>query len=125
MAGISRPSWFTSSPRLGTSGSWQTIANERVPTGAPDQESCGLRLPDSVTCDFGSMRQNANSAGIGWPSAKDSLKTLIDSFSLAARLRGPQPNHTPCRRSGHPAAHDQAAGSSLTRANLRLPTCTT
>src|SRR5258706_2679162 len=65
-----RPSWFTSSPRLGTSGSWQRIAKDFVPIGASLHARCGLRFFESVTCDFGSAAQNACSAGITPPSRK-------------------------------------------------------
>ena len=36
-AGTTRPSWLTSSPRDGTSGSWQRSASDFVPAGSPDQ----------------------------------------------------------------------------------------
>src|SRR5512141_1184015 len=75
--GIVRPSWFTSSPRLGTSGSWQRIANDFVPPGAPDHASCGLRLVESVAWDLGSGAQKANAAGIAPPSAKLALASFI------------------------------------------------
>src|SRR6185503_20124690 len=75
--GTVRPSLFTSSPLLGTSGSWQTIANDFVPAGAPLHESCGLRFCDSVTWLFASGAQNANSAGITPPSAKLALVIFI------------------------------------------------
>ena len=78
------PSWFTSSPRLGTSGSWQTIAYDFVAGGAPLHASCGLRFFDSVAWVFGSGAQNANSAGIAPPSAK-----LVLASFISPAARGP------------------------------------
>src|SRR6185312_13564681 len=72
-----QPSLFTSSPRLGTSGSWQMIAKERAPPGAPSQARCGLRFFESVACDSGSGAQNAYSAGITPPSEKLELVSFI------------------------------------------------
>src|SRR5258708_9134476 len=79
--GTLRPSWFTSSPRLGTSGSWQRIANDLVPIGTSLHARCGLRFVESVACDFGSGAQNACSTGIAPPSEKLTLW----SFTLALR----------------------------------------
>src|SRR5688572_33209756 len=53
-------------------------ASDRVPGGRSLQESCGLRLPDRVTCDWGSGAQKANSAGMRWLSEK----LLLVSFML-------------------------------------------
>ena len=64
-AGTTRPSWFTSSPRDGTSGSWHRSASERVPGGTSRHAKSGLRLADSLTCATGSMTANANSPGNG------------------------------------------------------------
>jgi hypothetical protein len=79
-----RPSWFTSSPRLGTSGSWQTTAIDFVPFGRSLQVRLGLRFFESVACDFGSGAQNANSAGMTPPSAKLELLSLISIAPAAA-----------------------------------------
>src|SRR5258708_18576824 len=79
--GTLRPSWFTSSPRLGTSGSWHRIAKDFVPIGTSLHASCGLRFAESVTCDFASGAQNACSTGIAPPSEKLTLW----SFTLALR----------------------------------------
>jgi hypothetical protein len=57
--GTTRPSWFTSSPLLGTSGSWQTMANDFVPIGTSIHESCGFRFFESVAWVFGSCAQKA------------------------------------------------------------------
>src|ERR1700738_1453206 len=74
---IVRPSWFTSSPRLGTSGSWQITANDFVPAGTPLHVRLGLRFFESVTRVRGSGAQNANSAGIAPVSAKLELVSFI------------------------------------------------
>src|SRR5689334_5339379 len=75
--GTERPSLFTSSPRLGTSGSWQMTAIDLVPLGRSLHVRLGLRLPESVACVFASGAQNANSAGITPPSAKLELVSFI------------------------------------------------
>src|SRR3954467_539702 len=75
--GTVRPSRFTSSPRLGTSGSWQITAIDRVPFGRSLQVRLGLRFAESVACVFESGAQNANSAGITPPSAKLELVSRI------------------------------------------------
>src|SRR5438045_7966154 len=62
-AGTVRPSLFTSSPLLGTSGSWQTSAKDCVPIGTSNHASCGLRFFESVACVFASGAQKASSAG--------------------------------------------------------------
>src|SRR2546427_661551 len=76
-------SWFTSSPRLGTSGSWQTTTKDCVPAGAPLQARCGLRLDDSATCEAASGTANANSPGIAWPSWKLWLMSCMSDLSCA------------------------------------------
>ena len=84
-AGTLRPSWFTSSPRLGTSVSMQVSTNERVADGAFFQARCGLRLSDSAN---GSARlPNANSAGIRWPSSKLSLRSCMGCLRSGCMLR--------------------------------------
>src|SRR5512139_567073 len=84
-AGTTRPSWLTSSPREGTSGSWQTSANERVPAGAPLHAKSGFRFCDSATCVAGSMRPNANSGGIAPPSANAVVASFMGSGLLRFR----------------------------------------
>jgi hypothetical protein len=48
-AGTVRPSWLTSSPRLGTSGSQQISTSDFVPAGSSDQARWGLWLPPRQT----------------------------------------------------------------------------
>jgi hypothetical protein len=58
------PSWLTSSPRLGTSGSQQIRAKDCVPAGASCQARCGLRLLDRATWWRPSITAKANSPGM-------------------------------------------------------------
>jgi hypothetical protein len=59
-------------------------AKDFVPAGAPLQESCGLRLSESVACVFGSSLQKARGAGIAPPSLKLVLVTcMAAAFSLS------------------------------------------
>src|SRR5262244_315213 len=46
--GTTRPSLLTSSPLLGTSGSWQVIANDFVPIGTSIHDSCGFSFFERV-----------------------------------------------------------------------------
>jgi hypothetical protein len=85
LAGTSRPSWLTSSPRLGTSRSWQISTNERVSDGAPSQCRSGLRLLDSAMWLAASGTAKANSPGIGAMSAKALLQSLM-LVSLRSRV---------------------------------------
>src|SRR5690349_10833301 len=50
LAGTVRPSLFTSSPRLGTSGSWQIKTSDFADDGTPLHSSCGLVLSLNATC---------------------------------------------------------------------------
>src|SRR5262249_31000600 len=79
-AGTVRPSLFTSSPRDGTSGSWQINTRDFVPAGNPLQAKSGLRLRESLTCATGSIAPKANSAGMTPPSAK----AVVLSFMIAS-----------------------------------------
>src|SRR5512134_2480037 len=76
-AGTRRPSWFTSSPLLGTSGSWQTMAKDLVPMGTSVQARCGFWFFESVACVFGSMAQKAYSEGMTPPSSKLELVSFM------------------------------------------------
>src|SRR5690606_15530464 len=78
-AGTSRPSWLTSSGRVGTSGSTHRTAKDRVPSGTSDQARCGLRLPARVTWVCGSTRAKALRSGMTPWSGKDSLYSFMGS----------------------------------------------
>ena len=77
-----RPSLFTSSGRDGTSASWQIRPNDFVPGGTSLQRRSGFIFSESLTCEPGSITQNARSPGIRPPSAKAVLVSRI-----AGRLR--------------------------------------
>ena len=83
-AGIVRPSLFTSSPRLGTSGSWQMIANDFVPMGTLRHESCGFWFFESVTRLLGSgVRSRRGSSRFHAAGSRDA-----SSHQLAPLPRG-------------------------------------
>ena len=50
---------FTSSPRLGTSKSWQMSTSERVPAGSSLHARCGFRLSEKPTASAASRRPAA------------------------------------------------------------------
>ena len=54
---------------VGASGSKQVTTKDFVPSGAPDHDSCGERLPWSATW----------SSDSGWPSVTSSLVTVNDA----------------------------------------------
>src|SRR6266540_1031150 len=78
VAGTVRPSLFTSSPRDGTSGSWQISASDFVPAGTSLQRRSGFIFSDSLTCVAGSSAQNARSAGMRPLSANAVLVSRMD-----------------------------------------------
>lgn len=78
VAGIVRPSWFTSSGLLGTSLSWHSSTSDFVPAGTALQANCGLRLAPNVQWVLASGAQNAYSAGI----ARLSVKLLLVIFMV-------------------------------------------
>src|SRR4051794_36050044 len=83
-AGISRPTWLTSSPRLGTSKSWQIRTSDLVPDGSSLQPRCGLRLSENVVSVAPSRRPHAYFGGMRSPLGQLSLQSFM-VFFLAAR----------------------------------------
>src|ERR1700674_396785 len=77
VAGTVLPSLFTSSPRDGTSGSWQISASDFVPAGTSLQRRSGFMFSASLTCVAGSGTQNARSPGMRPPSANAVLVSRI------------------------------------------------
>ena len=61
----------------GTSGSTQISAKLRVPWGTSLQARCGLRFDERMQGLSGPGWPKANSAGIGWPGSKLSLRSFM------------------------------------------------
>src|SRR5215213_3370512 len=85
-AGTSRSGWLTSSPRLGTSKSWQISANDWVPAGTSLHSKCGLRFSEKVAPPLPSGLPAAYRSGIRSPLPQLSLHNfMMRSCSVPCR----------------------------------------
>src|SRR5947207_6952270 len=76
-AGTSRSGLLTSSPRLGTSKSWQISANDFVPAGTSLHAKCGFRLSEKPTPLAPSSLPAAYFAGMRSPLTQLLLTSFI------------------------------------------------
>src|SRR5262245_49054654 len=76
-AGTSRSALLTSSPRLGTSKSWQISTSDFVLAGSSLQARCGLTLSENPTPPAGSILPAAKHCGIVSPLLQLSLHNFI------------------------------------------------
>src|SRR5437762_499746 len=77
-AGTSRSGLLTSSPRLGTSKSWQISASDCVPAGTSLHAKCGFRLSEKVGVPPVSSLPAAYLDGMRSPLTQLSLQSFID-----------------------------------------------